>query len=47
LLFDKTGLLKNEFFNLYRSLFRRYEIYEKVVEVLATKNKGLQRNQIV
>lgn len=47
LLFDKTGLLKNEFFNLYRSLFKRYQIYEKVVEVLATKNKGLQRNQIV
>jgi len=47
LLFDKTGLLKNEFFNLYRSLFRRYEIYEKIVEVLATKNEGLQRSQII
>ncbi len=47
LLFDKAGLLKNEFFNLYRSLFRRYDIYEKVVEALSTKNKGLQRNQII
>jgi len=47
LLFDKSGLLKNEFFNLYRSLFRKYEIYEKVVEVLSTKNKGLQRSQII
>jgi len=47
LLFDKTGLLKNEFFNLYRSLFRKYETYEKIVEVLSTKNKGLQRNQII
>ena len=47
LLFDKSGLLKNEFFNLYRSLFRKYEIYEKVVEVLASKNEGLQRSQIV
>jgi len=47
LLFDKSGLLKNEFFNLYRSLFRKYEIYEKVVEVLSTKNEGLQRSQII
>lgn len=47
LLFDKSGLLKNEFFNLYRSLFKKYEIYEKIVEVLSTKNEGLQRSQII
>ena len=47
LFFDKSGLLKNEFFNLYRSLFRKYEIYEKVVEVLASKTQGLQRNDII
>ncbi|MEZ4905294.1 MAG: ATP-binding protein [Spirosomataceae bacterium] len=47
LLFDKSGLLKNEFFNLYRSLFRRHEIYEKVVEVLSTKTIGLPRSEIV
>jgi len=47
LLFDKSGLLKNEFFNLYRSLFRKYERYEKVVEVLASKNEGLQRKEII
>ncbi|MCB0561533.1 MAG: AAA family ATPase [Lewinellaceae bacterium] len=47
LLFDKSGLLKNEFFNLYRSLFRKYEIYEKIVEVLSSKNEGLQRSQII
>ena len=47
MLFDKSGLLKNEFFNLYRSLFKKYEVYEKVVEVLSTKNEGLQRNQII
>lgn len=47
LLFDKAGLLKNEFFNLYRSLFRKYEIYEKVVEVLSSKNMGLQRSEII
>ena len=47
LLFDKAGLLKNEFFNLYRSLFRKYDIYEKVVEVLSSKNEGLQRSDII
>lgn len=47
LFFDKSGLLKNEFFNLYRSLFRKYEIYEKIVEALSTKNEGLQRGDIV
>jgi uncharacterized protein len=47
LLFDKAGLLKNEYFNLYRSLFKKYEVYEKVVETLATKNEGLQRNELV
>ena len=47
LFFDKTGLLKNEFFNLYRSLFRKYEIYEKVVEALSTKTQGLQRSDLV
>lgn len=47
LLFDAAGLLKNEFFNLYRSLFRKYENYEKVVEILSSKNEGLQRGDII
>lgn len=47
LFFDSSGLLKNEFFNLYRSLFRKYEVYEKVVEALATKTEGLQRADII
>ncbi len=47
LFFDKSGLLKNEFFNLYRSLFRKYEIYEKIVEALSTKTEGLQRADII
>lgn len=47
LLFNKSGLLVNEFFNLYRSLFRKYEIYEKIVEVLSSKNEGLYRSQII
>ncbi len=47
LFFDAAALLKNEFFNLYRSLFRKYEAYETVVEILSTKTEGLQRNDIV
>ena len=47
LFFEKTSLLKNEFFNLYRSLFKKHEIYEKVVEVLSTKTYGLQRSDII
>jgi len=47
LFFDSAGLLKNEFFNLYRSLFRKYEIYEKVVAALSTKNEGMQRSDII
>jgi AAA+ ATPase superfamily predicted ATPase len=47
LLFDGSGLLRNEFHNLYRSLFRRYEIYEQVVATLSSRNAGLQRHEIV
>jgi uncharacterized protein len=47
LLFDNSAILKNEFFNLYRSLFRKYEVYEKLVEVLSTRNEGLQRGEII
>ncbi len=47
LFFDKSGLLKNEFFNLYRSLFRKFEVYEKIVEILSTKTEGLQRTDII
>jgi uncharacterized protein len=47
LFFEKSGFLKNEFFNLYRSLFKKYDIYEKIVEVLSTKTVGLQRGDII
>jgi AAA+ ATPase superfamily predicted ATPase len=47
LFFDKAAFLKNEFFNLYRSLFKRHELYEKVVEVLSTRTYGLRRSEIV
>ena len=47
LFFETGSLLRNEFFNLYRSLYRKYEIYEKIVEVLSTKTAGMQRNEII
>ncbi|HMQ48547.1 MAG TPA: ATP-binding protein [Saprospiraceae bacterium] len=46
LFFEKTGILKNEFFNLYRSIFKKHEIYEKVVAALATKRYGMLRSEI-
>jgi uncharacterized protein len=47
LFFDSAAQFKNEFFNLYRSLFRKHEIYERIVEVLSTKTQGLQRSEII
>lgn len=47
LFFDVSAKLKNEFYNLYASLFKNYVLHEKVVAVLASKNKGLTRNEIV
>ncbi len=47
LLFDDAALFKNEYFNLYRALFRKPEVYETVVEVLSTKTEGMQRSDIV
>ncbi|SDA60011.1 hypothetical protein SAMN03080617_01217 [Algoriphagus alkaliphilus] len=47
LFFEKSGLLRNEFHNLYRALFKRHEIYERVVEVLSTKTYGMSRNEII
>lgn len=45
--FSSTGLLKNEFINLYRSLFDHYKIYEEIVTVLALKRRGLTRGDII
>jgi len=47
LFFSRTGELKNEFSNLYASLFDHSEDYEKVVEVLSGNRSGLTRNEIV
>jgi uncharacterized protein len=47
LFFETSGILQNEFQVLYRSLFNKYELYEKVVEALSSKTYGLQRNEII
>lgn len=45
--FSKQGILRREFHNLFSSLFDKYENHEKVIRALATKRKGLTRNEIV
>ena len=47
LFFSSGGELKNEFDNLYRSLFKKAEDYVLIVTALAKKNKGLTRKQIL
>jgi AAA+ ATPase superfamily predicted ATPase len=45
--FANDAELKNEFKNLYTSLFRDSSGYIKVVEALSKKTKGLTRNEIL
>ena len=47
LLFREQATLKREFQNLYASLFKNSELHEKIVETLASKNKGLNRKDII
>ena len=47
LFFTRDAELKNEFKNLYASLFRDATGYVKVVEALSKKTKGLTRNEIL
>jgi uncharacterized protein len=47
LLFNPSGLLAQEFGNLYRSLFKNHEVYELVVEALSTKTYGLTRADLI
>jgi predicted transcriptional regulator len=44
--FNKQSELKNEFHNLYNSLFKDSEDYIKIVETLSKKHKGLTRSEI-
>ena len=47
LFFSNVGELKNEFSNLYASLFDNSEDYEKIVEILSGSRSGLTRNEII
>jgi len=46
LFFTDNAELKNEFQNLYASLFKNYTDYIKIVEALSIKAKGLSRQEI-
>jgi len=47
LCFAENGLLKNEFTNLYASLFNNYENHIAIIEALSKKNKGLKREELI
>jgi AAA+ ATPase superfamily predicted ATPase len=47
LFFEKNGLLKTEFTNLYKSLFANASHHEAIVRVLAKKGQGLGRTEII
>jgi AAA+ ATPase superfamily predicted ATPase len=45
--FQKDGMLRNEFDNLYRSLFDKAEKHIAIVEALSKKAKGLTRENLI
>lgn len=47
LCFSSDGILKNEFRNLYASLFKNRDAYIACVEALQSKNSGITRNEII
>ena len=47
LIFSPSGELRNEMFNLFRSLFRHSEDYELIIKTLSTKKRGLTRSELV
>jgi AAA+ ATPase superfamily predicted ATPase len=47
LFFDKDGILKKEFTNLYRSLFANASHHEAIVRTMAKKGTGLSRTEII
>jgi uncharacterized protein len=44
--FSATGILRNEFQNLFQSLFKNAEKHLKVIEALSKKDRALSRNEI-
>lgn len=47
LCFSDTGVLRNEYNNLYKALFDHPKNHEAIVEVLAKSTKGLTREEIL
>ena len=47
LFFNHHGLLRTEYNNLYRSLFKKPERHMAVIEALAKKGKGLTRKELL
>jgi len=45
--FENDGLLRSEFDNLYRALFKNFEKHISIVRAIATKVKGLTRSEII
>lgn len=47
LFWGEEAKLKDEFRNLYAALFKNNTVHEKIVTALASKTKGLTRNEII
>ncbi len=47
LCFNKDGILRNEFNNLYAALFEGHERHVAIIKALSTKWKGLTRKEII
>ena len=47
IVFAENAALKNEFQNLYASLFKKADNHIKIVEALSSKTKGLTRDEII
>jgi uncharacterized protein len=47
LCFQKDGLLRTEFDNIYKSLFDKAEKHTAVIEALSKKTKGLTRDEMI
>lgn len=45
--FSENGVLRNEFKNLFRSLFSKHEKHSTIVSALAQKSMGLSRDEII
>ncbi len=47
LFFNSQATLQYEFQNLYASLFKNSDLHEQIVAALASKNKGMNRSEII